>query len=110
MHTEAINHEPGITFFQTGNQQPGRPSFGSWVSYGLGSANENLPDLRRADRAGLRQHAGACRPASGASGFLPSEHQGCKLRGGSDPVLYLKDPAGRHARRIAGRCSTSSAS
>ncbi|MBI5866057.1 MAG: DUF1501 domain-containing protein [Planctomycetes bacterium] len=93
MHTEAINHEPGITFFQTGHQQPGRPSFGAWVSYGLGSANENLP----AFVVLISQGFGNMQALSArfwGSGFLPSEHQGCKLRAGGDPVLYLKDPAG----------------
>jgi len=93
MHTEAINHEPGITFFQTGHQQPGRPSFGSWVSYGLGSANANLP----AFVVLITQGTGNMQALSArfwGSGFLPSEHQGCKLRAGADPVLYLHDPAG----------------
>jgi len=93
MHTEAINHEPGITFFQTGNQQPGRPSFGAWVSYGLGSSNQNLP----AFVVMITQGKGNMQALSArfwGSGFLPSEHQGCKLRSTGDPVLYLRDPAG----------------
>jgi hypothetical protein len=93
MHTEAINHEPGITFFQTGNQQPGRPSFGAWVSYGLGSSNQNLP----AFVVMITQGKGNMQALSArfwGSGFLPSEHQGCKLRSSGDPVLYLRDPAG----------------
>ena len=93
MHTEAINHEPGITFFQTGTQQPGRPSFGSWASYGLGSANKNLP----AFVVLISQGTGNMQALSArfwGSGFLPSEHQGCRLRGGADPVLYLRDPEG----------------
>jgi hypothetical protein len=93
MKTEQINHEPGITFFQTGNQQPGRPSFGSWVSYGLGSANANLP----AFVVLITQGFGNMQALSArfwGSGFLPSEHQGCKLRSAVDPVLYLKDPDG----------------
>ncbi|CAG1008046.1 hypothetical protein PHYC_03512 [Phycisphaerales bacterium] len=93
MHTEAINHEPGITFFQTGNQQPGRPSFGSWVSYGLGSSNSNLPSFVVL----ITQGQGNMQALSArfwGSGFLPSEHQGCKLRAADDPVLYLHDPAG----------------
>ncbi len=93
MFTEAINHEPGITFFQTGHQQPGRPSFGAWVSYGLGSANANLP----AFVVLISQGFGNMQALSArfwGSGFLPSEHQGCKLRSGADPVLYLRDPAG----------------
>ncbi len=93
LHTEAINHEPGITFFQTGHQQPGRPSFGSWVSYGLGSANTNLPDFV----VMITQGTGNMQALSSrfwGSGFLPSEHQGCKLRSGGDPVLFLRDPEG----------------
>ena len=93
MKTEAINHEPGITFFQTGNQQPGRPSFGAWVSYGLGSANANLPSFVVLISQGFgNMQALAARFWD--SGFLPSEHQGCKLRSGGDPVLFLKDPPG----------------
>ncbi|MBX3323462.1 MAG: DUF1501 domain-containing protein [Phycisphaeraceae bacterium] len=100
MHTEAINHEPGITFFQTGSQQPGRASFGSWVSYGLGSANANLPTFVVL----ITQGVGNMQALSArfwGSGFLPSEHQGCKLRAAEDPVLFLKDPHGvsRNDRR-----------
>ena len=93
MHTEAINHEPGITFFQTGSQQPGRASFGSWMSYGLGSANANLP----AFVVLISQGFGNMQALSArfwGSGFLPGEHQGCKLRSTGDAVLYLEDPPG----------------
>ncbi|MBW7904324.1 MAG: DUF1501 domain-containing protein [Phycisphaerae bacterium] len=93
MHTDAINHEPGITFFQTGHQQPGRPSFGSWISYGLGSSNANLP----AFVVLISQGFGNMQALSArfwGSGFLPSEHQGCKLRAAADPVLYLRNPRG----------------
>ncbi len=93
MHTAAINHEPGITFFQTGSEQPGRPSFGSWMSYGLGSENKDLP----AFVVLITQGFGNMQALSArfwGSGFLPSEHQGCKLRSAGDPVLFLKDPAG----------------
>jgi len=93
MHTDAINHEPGITFFQTGTEQPGRPSFGSWMSYGLGSMNSNLP----AFVVMITQGVGNMQALSArfwGSGFLPSEHQGCRLRSGRDPVLYLRDPDG----------------
>jgi hypothetical protein len=93
MHTEAINHEPGITFFQTGNQQPGRPSFGSWVSYGLGSANSNLPTFVVLISQGFGNMQALSARFWGC-GFLPSEHQGCKLRGSGDPVLFLRDPPG----------------
>lgn len=95
MHTEAINHDPGMTMMQTGSQQPGRPSFGAWMSYGLGSENENLPGF-----VVLVSHGSSRRPAQplrqnlwGAS-FLPSEHQGVTLRPTGDPVLYLNNPPG----------------
>ncbi|MBU6341244.1 MAG: DUF1501 domain-containing protein [Bacteroidetes bacterium] len=93
MHTEAINHDPAVTFFQTGNQQPGRPAIGSWMSYGLGSENSNLP----AFIVLLSRGQGNIQPLASrvwGSAFLPSIHQGVQLRGGADPVLYLKDPAG----------------
>ena len=93
MHTDAINHEPGITFFQTGSQQPGRPAFGAWVSYGLGCVNANLPSYVVL----ITQGTGNMQALSArfwGSGFLPSEHQGCKLRAGEEAVLYLKDPEG----------------
>jgi len=93
MHTEAINHEPGITFFQTGHQQPGRPSFGSWLSYGLGSSNRDLP----AFVVLITQGQGNMQALSSrfwGSGFLPSQHQGCRLRAAASPVLYLNDPPG----------------
>jgi hypothetical protein len=93
MRTDAINHEPGITFFQTGSQQPGRPAFGAWVSYGLGGVNANLP----AYVVLISQGVGNMQALSArfwGSGFLPSEHQGCKLRAGGDAVLYLKNPDG----------------
>jgi hypothetical protein len=93
MHTEAINHEPGITFFQTGHQQPGRPSFGAWTSYGLGSANANLPTFAVLITQGIGNMQALAARFWG-SGFLPSEHQGCRLRSGSDPVLFLENPAG----------------
>ena len=93
MHTEAINHEPGITFFQTGNQQPGRPAFGAWTSYGLGSANANLPTFVVLITQGIGNMQ-ALSARFWGSGFLPSEHQGCRLRSGADPVLFLENPAG----------------
>ena len=93
MHTEAINHEPAITFFQTGHQQPGRPSFGSWSSYGLGASNSNLPTFVVLITQGFGNMQ-ALSARFWGSGFLPSEHQGCKLRSGGDPVLYLTDPPG----------------
>ena len=100
MHTEAINHDPAITFFQTGSQQTGRPSFGSWMSYGLGSLNDNLPTFTVL----LSRSRDGDQPLYSrlwGSGFLPSLHQGVQFRGGADPVLYLKDPDGlsRTSRR-----------
>ncbi len=93
MHTEAINHEPGITFFQTGSQQPGRPSFGAWMSYGLGNANANLPAFAVLITQGIGNMQ-ALSARFWGSGFLPSEHQGCKFRSGADTVLFLRDPQG----------------
>jgi uncharacterized protein (DUF1501 family) len=93
MHTDAINHEPAITFFQTGNQQPGRASFGSWMSYGLGSMNEDLPAFVVLISQGLGNMQ-ALSARFWGSGFLPGEHQGCKLRSSGDPVLYLENPPG----------------
>jgi len=92
MHTDAINHEPGITFFQTGNQQPGRPSFGSWISYGLGSANANLPTFVVLISQGFGNMQ-ALSARFWGNGFLPSQHQGCKLRSGGE-VLNLHNPPG----------------
>ena len=93
MYTEAINHDPAITFFQTGHQQPGRPSIGSWVSYGLGSDNDNLPAftvlLSRSRDGGQPLYARLW-----GNGFLPSLHQGVQFRSGKDPVLYLNNPPG----------------
>ena len=93
MYTEAINHDPAVTFFQTGNQQPGRPSMGSWMSYGLGSENKNLP----AFCVFLSRGKGNIQPLASrlwGSGFLDSIHQGVQLRSAKDPVLYLQDPEG----------------
>ena len=93
MHTEAINHEPAITFVQTGTQQAGRPSLGAWLSYGLGSSNSNLPTFVVMITQGFGNMQALAARFWG-SGFLPSEHQGCKLRSSGDPVLFLKDPPG----------------
>jgi uncharacterized protein (DUF1501 family) len=95
MTTEAINHDPAITFMQTGAQQPGRPSFGAWLSYGLGSAAQNLPAfvVMISHGSGSDANQGLLDRLWG-SGFLPSSHQGVKLRGGREPVLYLADPPG----------------
>ncbi|MCC9601825.1 DUF1501 domain-containing protein [Stieleria sp. JC731] len=101
MVTDQINHAPAMTKFLTGHQLAGRPSFGCWASYGLGSMNRNLPDyvvllsrMKRASDQPLYDHYWG-------SGFLPSKHQGVKLRSAKDPVLYLNDPEGypRQLRR-----------
>ncbi|MEO1616095.1 MAG: DUF1501 domain-containing protein [Planctomycetota bacterium] len=92
MHTEAINHDPAITMFQTGSQIAGRPSLGSWLSYGLGSANDDLPSfivLVSAGQGGQPLYARLW-----GSGFLDSKYQGVQFRSGKDPVLYLSNPPG----------------
>ena len=92
-YTEAINHDPAITYIQTGSQIPGRPSLGAWLSYGLGRMNENLPSY-------VVMHARSKFPEQSlfgrlwGTGFMPSEHQGVLLRSEGDPVLYLKNPSG----------------
>ena len=95
MHTEAINHDPAITFIQTGSQQPGRPSLGAWVSYGLGREVDDLPAfvVLISHGSGKDANQGLLDRLWG-SGFLPSSHQGVKLRSSGDPVLYLNDPPG----------------
>ena len=93
LHTEAINHDPAITFFQTGSQQAGRPSMGAWLSYGLGSANQNLPSFVVL----ISKNANRDQPLYSrlwGNGFLSSLHQGAQFRSGKDPVLYLNNPAG----------------
>ena len=100
MHTEAINHDPAITFFCSGNQVPGRPSMGAWASYGLGSLNDNLP----AFIVLVSKNASRDQPLYSrlwGAGFLPSEHQGVQFRAGKEPVLYLTNPEGvsPHVRR-----------
>jgi len=95
MHTEAINHDPGITFINTGSQIPGQPSAGAWASYGLGSENKNMPSYIVLLSQGNGKNPG--QPIFSrlwGSGFLPSSHQGVLLRSSGDPVLFLKDPAG----------------
>ena len=94
MHSEYINHAPAMTFYLTGNQIPGRPTVGAWVSYGLGSPNQDLPEFvvlvskmqRPSDQPLYEYYWG--------SGFLPTRYQGVKLRSGSEPVLYLNNPEG----------------
>jgi len=98
MHTEAINHDPAITFFQTGAQLAGRPSMGSWISYGMGSANSDLPTF-----VAMVSGSGG-QPLYDrlwGSGFLPTRYQGTKFRSVGDPVLFLANPPGinQDARR-----------
>jgi hypothetical protein len=95
VHTEAINHDPAITYIVTGAQQPGRPSFGAWLSYGLGSENRNLPAfvVLHATWTG-RKSAQALYNRLWGAGFLPSRHAGVSLRSKGDPVLYLSNPDG----------------
>lgn len=93
VHTEAINHDPAITYINTGFQQPGKASAGAWISYGLGSPNKDLPAYIVMISKGPGQKQALYSRLWG-SGFLPSKHQGVALRSGNDPVLYLKDPDG----------------
>lgn len=98
MHTEAINHDPAVTYLQTGHQQPGRPSFGAWLSYGLGCESRDLPAF-----VVMVSRGSAARPDDPlyarlwGSAFLPSNHQGVTLRSSGDPVLYLSNPPGLEA-------------
>jgi uncharacterized protein (DUF1501 family) len=95
MHTEAINHDPAITFFQTGSQIAGRPSVGAWLSYGLGRMNEDLPAFVAMVSTGTGRPGGQpLYDRLWGSGFLPTTHQGVKFRGVGDPVLYLNNPDG----------------
>lgn len=92
MDDDHINHDPAITFFQTGNQLPGHPSIGSWLSYGLGSDNKNLPSfivLVTKNKSGQPLYSRLW-----GNGFLPTEHQGVQFRSGKDPVLFLNNPEG----------------
>jgi uncharacterized protein (DUF1501 family) len=102
LHTEAINHDPAITYIQTGSQQPGRPSLGAWLSYGIGSLSKNLPAfvVQISQGSGNKTDQPIFSRLWG-SGFLPSQHQGVRFRSGSDPVLYLSNPDGvdRDSRR-----------
>ena len=98
MYTEAINHDPAITFFQTGHQQPGRPSLGAWLSYGLGSECDDLPAFVVMLDKNTDPQAQPLYARLWGSAFLPSNHQGVKLRSVGDPVLYLNDPTGADAK------------
>ena len=97
MHTEAINHDPAVTFFQTGFQLAGRPSIGSWVSYGLGSDCQDLPAFVVFVSQG-KGNSQALADRQWGSGFLPGKFQGVKFRAAADPVLYLSNPEGYSAQ------------
>ena len=101
MHTEAINHDPAVTFFQTGAQLAGRPSIGAWISYGLGSENRDLPAFVVMVSSGSGRSGQPLYDRLWGSGFLPTRYQGVKFRSVGDPVLFLTDPDGidRNARR-----------
>lgn len=101
MHTEAINHDPAVTFFQTGAQLAGRPSIGAWISYGLGSENRDLPAFVVMVSSGTGRSGQPLYDRLWGSGFLPTRYQGVKFRSVGDPVLFLTDPDGidRNARR-----------
>lgn len=94
IHTEAINHDPAITFINTGTQQLGKPSLGAWLSYGLGCDTDDLPAYVVLTSRGKRQAMQPLFARLWGSGFLPSNHQGVRFRAGKDPVLYLNNPPG----------------
>jgi len=100
VHTEAINHDPAITYICTGSQIPGRPSLGAWLHYGLGSMNRNLPSFVVLHSTwSAKRDAQALYERLWGSGFLPSRHAGVALRAKGDPVLYLSNPPGVDGRR-----------
>ena len=103
MHTEAINHDPAMTLMQTGHMNGGRPSFGAWVSYGLGTMNENLPSfVAMVSRPSGPTNAQPLHERMWGSGFLPAKYQGVRFNSGKDPVLFLNNPPGiTTARRRA---------
>src|SRR4051812_22032208 len=95
MHTDAINHEPAITEMQTGSQVTGRACLGSWLSYGLGSVNENLPSfVVLVATPSNREQEQAISGKLWSSGFLPGEHAGVSFRSAGDPILYINNPPG----------------
>ena len=94
MHTDAINHDPAATLFQTGSVLPGRPSMGAWVSYGLGSGNANLPAFVALTSNGRAKAGQPLYDRLWGAGFLPGRFQGVKFRGQGDPILDLYNPAG----------------
>jgi hypothetical protein len=95
MNTEAINHEPAITFIQTGNQNTGRPCLGAWASYGLGSLNSDLPTfVVLVARPSNTEQVQAISARLWQSGYLPGKHAGCSFRSAGDPILYINNPPG----------------
>lgn len=95
MHTEAINHEPAISYMQTGNQNTGRPCLGSWTSYGLGSLNDDLPTfVVLVAKPSNQEQVQAISARLWQSGYLPGEHAGVSFRAGADPILYINNPPG----------------
>ena len=100
MHTEAINHEPAITFIQTGNMNAGKPCIGSWVSYGLGSMNQELPSfvVLNATHSNPKAPVQAISARLWSAGFLSAQYAGVALRAGGDPVLFINNPAGVDAK------------
>ena len=95
MHTDAINHEPAITYMQTGNQVTGRPCLGAWVSYGLGSLNNNLPTfVVLVAQPSNQEQIQAISGRLWSSGYLPGEHAGVSFRSAGDPILYINNPPG----------------
>ncbi len=103
MHTEAINHEPAVTLLQTGNMIPGRPCLGAWLSYGLGSMNENLPTfVVMVAQPTNTEQIQAIAARLWTSGYLPGEHAGTSLRSSGDPILYINNPPGipKEIRRL----------
>ena len=100
VQTDAINHDPAITFFQTGFQQAGRPSMGAWISYGLGSENADLPAyVVMISQGSAKRDSQALYARLWGSGLLPSAHQGVQFRASGDPVLYLNNPPGITSQR-----------
>ncbi|MFM8708266.1 MAG: DUF1501 domain-containing protein, partial [Planctomycetia bacterium] len=95
MHTEAINHEPAITYMQTGNQISGRPCLGAWASYGLGSLNKDLPTfVVLVARPSNTEQVQAIGARLWSSGYLPGEYAGVSFRSAGDPILYINNPPG----------------
>lgn len=99
MHTEAINHEPAITYMQTGNQITGRPCLGSWISYGLGSINADLPTfVVLVAKPTNTEQIQAISARLWSAGYLPGEHAGVSFRSAGDPILFINNPTGVDAK------------